>query len=133
MPTANETLIAHLASGKSYEAVAQLTGISKSTILRRMRNSSFRRKVREARADVLERALGHLARAATEAAITLRNLLRGDSPKIKLGAARAILQAECKFRESEDLAADVEDLKEQVAALQRIEKRRESHEYPFRN
>jgi transposase len=51
MPTANETLIAHLAWGKSYDAVAQLTGLSKSTIDRRMRNSSFRRKVREARAD----------------------------------------------------------------------------------
>jgi transcriptional regulator with XRE-family HTH domain len=133
MATTNETLIAHLAAGKSYEAVAQLTGMSKNTIVRRMRNSSFRRKVREARADVLERALGHLARAATEAAITLRNLLRADSPKIKLGAAPAILQAECRFRESEDLAADVEDLKEQVAALQRVEKRREHHEYPSRN
>jgi hypothetical protein len=131
MATANETLIAHLASGKSYDAVAQLTGISKSTIIRRMRNSSFRRKVREARADVLERALGHLARAATEAAITLRNLLRSDSQKIKLGAARAILQAECKFRESEELAADVELLKEQVAKLQKIEKRRQRREHPL--
>jgi hypothetical protein len=69
-----------------------------------------------------------LARAATEAAIILRNLLRCDSPKIKLGAARAILQAACKFRESEDLAADVEDLKEQVAQLQRVEKRRQEYE-----
>jgi transcriptional regulator with XRE-family HTH domain len=133
MATANETLIAHLAAGKSYAAVAELTGISKNTILRRMRNSSFRRKVREARADVLERALGHLARAATEAAITLRNLLRSDSAKIKLGAARAILQAECRFRESEDLAADIEDLKQQVAALQHVEKRRANREYPSRN
>lgn len=124
MATGDEILIQHLASGRSHSATAKLTGISEKTIQRRMKSSTFRRRVRQARADVLERALGHLSRATAEAAIVLRNLLRsGCSERIKLEAARVILTAEIRFRESEDLAADVEDLKEQVAKLRKMEKK----------
>ena len=128
MAVNNELLIAELASGKSYEAVAQLTGISKSTVIRRMKTPAFRGKVRQARALALERALGHLSRASAEAAITLRNLLRSTNEKIKLGAARVILGAERNFLESEELAADVEELKAQVAQLRKTEKKRSTME-----
>jgi hypothetical protein len=123
MAVNNELLIAELASGKSYEAVAQLTGVSKSTIVRRMKTPAFRSKVRQTRALVLERTLGHLSKGSAESAITLRNLLRSSSEKIKLGAAVAILNAERRFLETEDLTADVEDLKAQVAQLRKLEKR----------
>jgi hypothetical protein len=126
----DEELIAQLASGKSYEAAAQLVGIDKSTVVRRMKKPAFRRRVRQARALVLERALGHLSKASAEAAITLRNLLRSTNERTKLGAARAILDAEVRFRESEELAADVQDLKEQVRQLQLVEKRRSKHVRP---
>jgi hypothetical protein len=134
MAATNETLIAHLAAGNSWDAVVQLTGVSKATIARRMRDPKFRRKVREARAIVLERTLGLIAEGSVEAGIVLRNLLvNSTSERTKLGAARILLGAEAKFRETEELKADVEDLKEQVAALQRMEKRREDHGFTFRN
>lgn len=123
MGKGDEILIEHLAAGRSYSAVAKLAGVSERTIIRRMKSTVFRRRVRQARADVLERALGHLSRASAEAAITLRNLLRSDNEKIKLGAANTILTAELRFRQNEDLAADVEDLKEQVAKLRKMEKK----------
>jgi hypothetical protein len=119
----DEELVIHLSAGRSYAAVEKLTGISSSTIKRRMRNPAFRRRVRQARADYLERALGHLSRASADAAITLRNLLKSDDNKIKLQAAKALLDAEAKFRESEELAAEVEDLKEQIAQMQLANKR----------
>jgi hypothetical protein len=134
MATTNETLIAHLASGQSYDAVAQLCGMSKITIVRWMRNPAFRRKVREARSTVLEQALSNLAQGAVEASVVLRHMLfHGKTERLKLSAARALLNAEARFRESEDMAADIEDLKAQVAALQRIDKRRQSYERPSRN
>jgi hypothetical protein len=134
MASKNDTLIIHLASGKSYEAAAQLAGVDKSTVVRKMKNPAFRGKVRQARAQVLERALGHLSRGAVEAAVQLRNLLRSDDSKVRLGAANAILNAEHRFRESEDLAADIEDLKEQVRRLKAACRRQEkANGYPFPN
>jgi hypothetical protein len=134
MAAHDESIITYLAAGKSYEATAQLCGIDKRTIVRKMKNPTFRAKVRRARADVLQRALGHLSRGAVEAAVQLRNLLRSDDPRIRLGAARAILAAESSFRESEDLAADIEQLKEQVRKLQAARRRMEkARENPSRN
>lgn len=118
-------MIAALAAGKSYDAVAHLTGISKATVGRRMRQPAFRRKVRMARRLILDRAVSLLAQGAIEAVIVLRRLLlRSASEKIKLGAARAILQAEHQFHETEDLSAEIEELREQIAQLLKKEKRR---------
>jgi hypothetical protein len=135
MAERTEELIAALASGQSYEDAAQSVGLCKRTVVRKMKNAAFRRKVREARSTVLEQALSNLAQGATEASIVLRHLLlHGKTDRLKLAAAKALLHAEARFRESEDMAADIEDLKQQVAKLQHIEKRRQDYERrPSRN
>lgn len=124
MAKGDEKLIGELAGGKSYEAVAQLCGCDRATVYRRMKNPAFRRRVRAARRDVLERTLGHVAQAAVSAVVALRNLLKSPSEKVRLGAAVAVLNAQSRLYESEELAADVEDLKAQVAKLTRLDGRR---------
>ncbi|HWG41332.1 MAG TPA: hypothetical protein VN688_01000 [Gemmataceae bacterium] len=114
---ADSVLIAHLASGKSVEATAKLAGVSDVTVYRRLKNLAFRSKVRQARADVLERALGHLSKGAAEASIVLRNLLRDDDHRLRLGAARAILGLGDQLRESEETDARLAALEEQVRKL----------------
>jgi hypothetical protein len=119
---ADEQIIVQLASGKSIEAVAKLCGVSAVTIHRRLKNPGFRGRVRQARALVLERALGHLSRGSAEAAITLRNLLRSTNEKIKLGAASQLLGLGAKLREVEELEGRLAELEEQVGRLQRAQK-----------
>jgi hypothetical protein len=134
MAQRTEELIAALAAGQTYEAAAQSVGLCKRTVVRKMKNPKFRRQLREARALVLERTLGLIAEGSVEASVILRHLLlNSSSERIKLGAARILLAAERKLHETEELAADVELLKEQVARLQRIEKRRRDYERPSRN
>ena len=128
MPANDELLIAQLAAGQSYDAAAQAAGVSKSTIIRRMKTPAFRGKVRQARALALEMTLGNLSIASAEAAITLRLLLHSRDEKVRLHAARVILAAERSFLESEELMADVEELKAQVAALRKVEKKRSTME-----
>jgi hypothetical protein len=119
----DEELIVNLAAGRSYRAIEGLMSISRATIIRRMRNPDFRRRVRQARQDYLQRALGHLARGSTDAAIVLRNLLRSVDPKVRLGAAKAILDSQARFHEIEDLTTELNDLKEQIAQMQAANKR----------
>jgi hypothetical protein len=65
--------------------------------------SSVQAAQAQARADLVERALGHLAAGSAEAAVTLRRLLRGvTTDAIKLGAARAMLDLGVKVRENVD-------------------------------
>jgi hypothetical protein len=119
----DEELIVHLSAGRSYRTIEKLMGISRTTIIRRMKNPAFRRRVRQARADYLQRTLGHLARGSAGAVMVLRNLLRSVDPKVRLGAAKAILDSQARFHEIEDLTAELTDLKEQIAQMQAANKR----------
>lgn len=108
---ADEALLAALAGGASVQAAGRLSGLSERTVYRRLQDRAFRARLNQARADMLERALGHLSRGAAEAAVTLRRLLRSADERVKLGAARSILELGAKIREGVDLA-------QRVAALE---------------
>jgi hypothetical protein len=114
----NALLLAALASGKSERAAAALAGISERTAQRRMAKPEFRRELAKAREAMLDRSIGHLAAGGTEAAVVLRNLLRSDDGKLRLGAARAVLAAGCQLREVETLAAKVAELEQIVKGRQ---------------
>jgi hypothetical protein len=108
---AEGALIAALACGKSIRAAAALCEVSERTIYRRLQRPAFRRKLARARAQLLDRAIGHLAAGSAGAAVVLRNLLRADDPRVRLGAARAILTVGDKLRESTEM-------EERIAALE---------------
>jgi hypothetical protein len=110
---ADEALIAHLAGGATVGAAAKLCEVSERTVGRRLADPGFRKRLAEARATMLNRALGHLSQGAAEASVTLRKLLRSEDAKVRPGAARSILEAVGKLQES----VDVED---RLAALEAI-------------
>lgn len=74
--------------------------MSERTAHRRLEDAGFRQQVTEARARLVENALGQLADASTEATATLRALLNADGEGVRLGAARSILEIGAKLRES---------------------------------
>jgi hypothetical protein len=113
---ADEALIVTIAGGATVQAAAQLCEVSERTIYRRLQDVAFKRRLTQARSDMVERALGHLASGSAEAAIVLRNLLAAESDSIKLGAARSILELGNKLRESVELEQRLAALEQQSAS-----------------
>src|SRR5262249_45162798 len=109
----DEVLVLHLASGTTVEAAAELAGISRATAFRRLKDVEFQRRVKQARGEMIERAAGHLAAGATEASITLRNLLASECEKVRLAAAKTIIEGVLKVR-------DATEFEERLAQLERF-------------
>lgn len=107
-------LIAHLAAGASPAGAAKLAGVSEATAYRRLANPTFRQRVEKARSAFWERALGVMSKGAAESAIVLRRLLRAEDGRLKLQAAKVLLEQGLKVRDLVDLARRVEEL-ERVA------------------
>lgn len=100
---ADEVLSLALARGDTVAAASEAASIGERTAYRRLADPEFRRHVVELRAGMVERALGKLADAATEAVDTLRTLLSSGTDSTRLGAARSILELGTKLRESVEL------------------------------
>ncbi len=96
-------LIEALAAGQSVAHAARLAGISVRTAFRRLDECSFQTAVRDCRNNMFEEAAGALAATTKKAAKTLENLLDDESPSIQLSAAKAVLDASQRLRETLDI------------------------------
>jgi len=109
-------LLLALAQGLSVPKAAAKAGLSERTAYRRLQDPDFKARVTRARAEMVERALGQLSAGTAEAAFVLRKLLRGADDRVKLGAAKAILDSQLKLRNEIDLAERVATLEELLKA-----------------
>ena len=109
--SADDTLVVALASGATMADAARQAGVSERTAFRRMQDAEFRQQIVTARTQFYAQAVGLLADSLTDAVRTLRALLDAESESTRLGAARTILEAGPRLRESEELA-------ERIAALE---------------
>jgi hypothetical protein len=96
---ADAALIAHLAAGVSPSGAAKLAGVSEATAYRRLADPAFRQRVEKVRADFWERAMGIMSKGAAESATVLRKLLRSEDGRLRLQAARILLEQGTKVRE----------------------------------
>jgi hypothetical protein len=64
---ADEALLTALACGASVEVAAQKAGVSESTAYRRLGEPAFQQRLRDMRADMVQRTGGMLTAAAGEA------------------------------------------------------------------
>ncbi len=115
---ADAALVAALAGGATVRDAAAEAGIGEATAHRRLKEPAFRKWVDDARAEVIAGAVARLGAASTKAVATLEGLLAADSEAVKLGAARAILDAALKWREHQDLTERVAALEAQLAPEQ---------------
>ncbi len=111
----DDALVLALARGQTYRDAATEAGLSEKTAQRRVQEPAFRQAVANARTLLFAQAVGQLADAAVEAVVTLRTLLAAQSESVQLGAARAILEAGPRLRESEELAARISALEAALA------------------
>ena len=111
---ADGKLLLALACGATAEVAARQAGVSESTAYRRLENAEFSRRLKELRADMVQRTAGALTAASTESVRTLLELQKAATPPaVRLGAARAVLEIGMKVREAADL-------EERLAALERV-------------
>jgi transposase-like protein len=103
-----------LAVGRSVRAAAREAGCSERTLRNWQGEEAFAGRVRALRSEVFARSVGILCGASTKAATMLGKLLKSDGEKINLAAARAILEIGPKLRESDELAARVEELERRL-------------------
>jgi transposase-like protein len=109
---ADQKLLLALACGATVESAARQTGLSESTVYRRLADAEFRGKLQALRADMVKRTSAALTAASSEAVRTLLALQQPTvPPAVRLGAARAVLEIGAKLRE-------VAELEERLAALE---------------
>lgn len=113
----DDVLLLHLACGATAEAAAQKAGRSQRTVFRRLADPDFQRRLRELRADMLQRTAGMLTAAALEAVKTMVALLATNVPSaVRLAAARSVLELGLKVREAQELDERIAALEAQLAA-----------------
>lgn len=108
--SADELLVVALASGKTIKDVAAVAGVSETTAKRRMKADGFRRRVQQARAEMVASAAGKLASSMTQAADTLVSLLSDPDSNVRLKAADKVLAHAMRAAELVDLEQRVQDL-----------------------
>jgi hypothetical protein len=113
--TADDVLAAALAGGATYAEAATLANVSERTVVRRMAEPDFRRKVAEARSAVVERTIGLLTDASTEAAATLRRLLGARSEHVAYLASAKVIELVHQLRTTADLEARIAELEKELA------------------
>src|SRR4051812_36093119 len=106
----DDALALALAAGKTLRDAAAIAGVAERTATRRWADPVFRSHVAELRADMMARALGQIADGMTDAATTLRKLLKAKSESVQLGACRALLEMGVKLRESVEMEARIAEL-----------------------
>jgi hypothetical protein len=112
-------LLLALAAGKSPEEAATAAGCSRATAFRRLAQPDFQLRLAQARAAMMDQALGRLASAAAGAADVLQQLSQtGESEKVQLAASKALLDGLAKMRH-------LTDIEERLQALEAAEKERQ--------
>ena len=112
-PRGADLLLASLAAGASVEQAAQAAGLSPRTVYRRLHDSGFQRRLQAARDELVTEALGELTGSAQDAVATLKRLLDASDDRVKLTAARTILEQLLRLRETVQLEQRLSALENQ--------------------
>ena len=117
-----EQVALHLASGATVRATAAKCGVSERTVHGWLKEPDFAGLVDDLRRQMLERGMAVLMANTTRASRTLAKLLEHKNARIRLSAAKALLEQSVRMRDAVQLAKDVQEL--QVAEAARAERER---------
>ncbi len=108
-------LVTAVAAGSTYADAARKAGVSERTVKRRMSGVAFRHRVNEVQVSTVEISVRKLAGLSTDAINTLADLMRVDQPaRVRLGAARAILETALRWQELADVQRRIEKLESAI-------------------
>ena len=110
-----EQLAVALAAGLPVSEAAKSSGLSERTVYRRLQEPGFQKRLAATRDELLTSALGELAASATHAVTTLRQLLESADDRVRLQAARTLLDQLLRLREAVTLESRVMELERRLA------------------
>jgi hypothetical protein len=112
----DDVIIAALAAGRSQADAAQMAGVSRKTVERRVKDPAFLEAVDVARGDLLGRTLDVLSAGALEGAMALRVIVldKEQPAAARVSAARALLSGVLAWRDQFELAERVDRLERMV-------------------
>ena len=87
------------------------------TVYRRLKDGDFKRRVDDARAEILAGAMARVSAATTRAVETLTSLLAAESESVRLGAARSILDVALRWREQDELARRLDNVEAWIEVI----------------
>lgn len=106
--------IAALLESPSTLAAAERAGVGRTTLCRWLTLPAFRSALDRAKDEIFAAAMARIASASGEATNTLLALLRAESEPVRLGAARAILEAAAGHLDARAIAAKLGEIEEQM-------------------
>jgi hypothetical protein len=108
-------LLLTLACGATVKLAARQTGVSESTVRRRLKDAAFISKLHKLRAEMHLRVADQLTAASTEGVRTMVQLMKEThSGSVRLGAARSVVELSAKVRETADLAVRLAELEQRL-------------------
>jgi hypothetical protein len=103
----------------SIQKAAESLGLNEKTVRRTLDDPDFQRELRKHCRKLVQGTVARLQQHSAMAGLTLARLLHSESERIKLGAARTILQLAVKGVEVQDLEARIEELERLAQEAQR--------------
>lgn len=113
-PQREEAALAALLTEPTIARAAEKASVSESTLLRWMAEPAFKTRLRAARREVVEAAIGRLQQATATAVEALERNLTCGIPPVEVGAARTILDQAIKAVELVDLTERIEQLEQMM-------------------
>jgi hypothetical protein len=114
---ADGRLIRALSEGATVVDAARIAGVGRRTVYRRLADPAFREAVDDERSRLLDQVLDRLGAGSLEAVDALRDVLTNpavDGATARVSAARAILGALLRCRETVELAQRIDALERQA-------------------
>jgi hypothetical protein len=113
-----EVAIAALLSEPTQEAAARKAGISHKTLRNWLRIPEFSRAFRQARREIVDRAIQLLQQTTIAAVATLHDSMGHDKPSaVRVRAAQVIIEQALRALELTDLAEEQAELKAMLAKV----------------
>ena len=108
-----ETLIAALLTSPTVKAASAATEIPESTIYSYLRKPDFKKRYREAKADVVHQATTYLQGKTAEILEVITEIANNKEihPQTRLTACRTLLEYSLKFTETSDIVEQIQELK----------------------
>lgn len=110
MPQNKPAAILALARGATSDEAATEAGVSGRTIRRWMEDPDFRADVQDARSSLMDATVQHLAMGTAEAVATLRQLLNDKDGRVRVQAARTMLDSYLAMNEMHVLQQRIDKL-----------------------
>jgi hypothetical protein len=110
----DDLLAVEIARGSDVVAAAAVAGMSERTAYRRLADPGFKRRVSELRGRMVDQASGLFADGLAGAARTEVKLTKSKDERVRLAAARQIVEHALAIRAHADLSARLAELESQL-------------------